>query len=156
MTPGPGSRRHRGLRLRDERHEEAMILQILSDPAQVAYHWNAVAPKLRRIADTRQHEQVGRLDDPGAEDGFLVGQDVILPAFQSQPNARAASSRERERGDARTGQDGQVLSIERWEQVAMDDAEALTVLGIEVHVTSAITYRRADIIEYRLIHLLAR
>src|SRR5262249_17248717 len=59
MTPGSGSWRYRGLRLRDEGHDEGMVLKIPADPGQAADYGDPVATKLTRIADTREHEQAG-------------------------------------------------------------------------------------------------
>ena len=41
-------------------------------------------------------------------------------------------------------------------QVAMDNAEALAVLGVEINITSAIPYGRTDILDDLMLHLLAR
>src|SRR5262249_60466939 len=67
----------------------------------------------------------------------------------------AASPFEGERVDARTGQQRQVRSVERREKVAMDDAETLTVLGIEIHITRAVSYRRANVLQNLMPHFLA-
>jgi len=54
-----------------------------------------MAAKFLGTADPREHEQAGRLDGSGAENGFLVGQDVMVLSANSQPNAGATSPPER-------------------------------------------------------------
>jgi hypothetical protein len=51
MAPGSGSRRHRRLRLGDEAHDEAMVLQVLANTGQVADNGNAVTAQLLSTAD---------------------------------------------------------------------------------------------------------
>src|SRR5262249_10877034 len=103
MTASARSRRHRSLRLCDERNDEAMILKVLADARQVAAHGDPVAAKLVGLADARQHEQAGRLDDSGAQNRFLLGPDVMRLAPNLQPHACATTRLERERANARAG-----------------------------------------------------
>ena len=72
-----------------------------------------------------------------------------------QPNSCATMSFERECLDASTGQQRQVLSLKRREKVAMNNTEAATILGIEIDVTGAVAYRRADIVGNLMPHVLA-
>jgi hypothetical protein len=51
MAPGSGSRRHWRLRLGDEAHDEAMVLQVLADTGQVADYGNAVTAQRLGVAD---------------------------------------------------------------------------------------------------------
>src|SRR5215469_6344884 len=117
---------------------------------------STLSPKLLGIADPREHEQARRLDDSSAEHGFLVGQNVMVLFANSQANSSAARTPEREHRDPGARQDGEIMSLEGRKQIAVDHAEALTILRIEVHITRPISYRRTDILDNPMPQCLAR
>src|SRR5262245_58478122 len=115
-----------------------------------------MAAKRLSVADTREHEQARRLEDACAENCFVFGHNVAMLTADPQSSAGATGPVERERGDAGAGHDRQIPPLKRWEEVAMDNAEALTVLGIEIDIAGTTSYGRTDIFENLVPHLLAR
>src|SRR5262245_1793135 len=73
----------------------------------------------------------------------------------AQPHARAATSVEGEAVDPRTGQQGEVRPFECRQQIAVHDAEAPSVLGIEIDIACAFAHRCTDIVEHLVAYFLA-
>src|SRR5262249_14476750 len=115
MPPAAGFRCHRLLRFADEAHDEAMVLKVLANAGQVAHDGDAATAKIRGIADTRKHEQAGRLDHSPSHHPVPFARDRATLGAVPQPNARATMSLERESLDAGTGHERQVLSFKRRE-----------------------------------------
>ena len=68
-----------------------VILQVLADAFERSGHCNTMRLQLRRVADTRQHEKLRRVDRAAGKDHFALGAQIDDRAVAPIPNADGAA-----------------------------------------------------------------
>jgi len=68
-----------------------VILQVLADAFERSGHCNTMRLQLRRVADTRQHEKLRRVDCAACEDHFALGAQIDDRAVAPILNADGAA-----------------------------------------------------------------
>ena len=129
-------------------------MQILSHPREVRPHVDADAAKLGAVADPREHEQLRRLDRPGADDDLVRGGNRLERSVASELHARAARPLEEEPHRARSRKHGQTLRADDRPQEGGRGAVADAVPDRQLGEADAVELRAVVVVVERDARLL--
>ncbi len=89
-----GNGRRHGFRSREHDRREEMVVQVLPHAGEVDADVEPETCKLVAVADPREHEQLGRLDRPAADDDFVLCRDRLHDAVADDLDADATRALE--------------------------------------------------------------
>ena len=105
-----------------------MVLQVLAHAGQVVQHGDAVLLQVRRGADAREHEQLGRAEGTRAQDHLLAGTDLLHLAVAAQFHTDGRLAIENDLAGVAPVQHREVLAVGVGVQVGPRGVPALAVV----------------------------
>lgn len=78
-----------------------VVLEVVADAGQLDFDLHARLAQHLRVADARQLEQLGRVDDAGAEDDFALHPDALRLVAEPEGRADCGVPVEKDAGDLR-------------------------------------------------------
>ena len=118
---------------------DEVVLEVLADLGAVDPDGEAEVLEGGAVADAGEHEQFGRDDRPGAEDGFAgCGEDGGHSALWPGEGAGCAAVLDEDSVGDGVGEDAEVGAVAGGAEVALGGADATAAAGVELHGGDAI------------------
>lgn len=123
-----------------------MVVQVLADAGQVRGHLDAELAQVRGRSDTREHQQLRRIDRAAGQDDLACGVGGVLDAVAPVAHTRRRGAAQQHLRHEAVGAHRQIRAVERGTQISVGGGPASAVLAGDLVPAHALLRRAVEIV----------